>query len=79
MMDAKRLQQIRDDVARDSGLSMENAYADRAWLLKELDDAIGRLELAKDAWQKLAAATSQLDRVENAFQMSKALNPASLE
>lgn len=32
-----RLQLIREAVARDGGKNCENAYADRAWLLSELD------------------------------------------
>lgn len=33
----RRLKQIREAVERDSGVSFEDAYADRRWLLNEYD------------------------------------------
>lgn len=43
-----RLQQIREAVARD-GANLEDAYADRRWLLRELDARMEPLRLTA-AW-----------------------------
>lgn len=73
-MKTERLQQIRDEIAV-SGLNLENAYADRAWLLHQYDalmadyDALsGRNQTlantVADLTKRLSEETSRADRAE---------------